>query len=250
MTTEGTGPAYPPPPGAGSNAIGSFQIGVSPVGDISAFDLWETIDSQYANSPRLIGLIQSFVESVDKTRAFNEFFDLIWNVRTAIGYGLDVWGRIVGINRVLSIQTGTWFGFKEPGDAEGFNVGAFWNGRLTTTNFRLSDQEYRRLIFAKAMANICDGSIPSINAILRFLFPNRGGNAYVSEGAAFEWFGFEEQRNAFGFNQAPLYSGQNIPRMEIEYTFGFQLTPLDMAIIQSGVLPKPVGVKASVVITA
>lgn len=250
MTTEGTGPAYPPPPGAGSNAIGRFEIGASPIGDISLFDFWKTIASQYANSPRLITLIESFVDSIDKTRAFNEFFDLIWNVQTAQGYGLDVWGRIVGINRVLSIQTGSWFGFKEPGDAEGFNVAAFWNGKMATTNFRLSDQEYRRLILAKAMANICDGSIPQINAILRFLFPNRGGNAYVAEGAISEWFGFTEQRNTFGFNQAALYSGQTIPHMVIEYTFGFQLTLLDFAIIQSGVLPKPVGVKASVVILA
>lgn len=247
-----TGPPYPR--STTSSAIGEFAIGVSPIGGGVAgaygvlFDFWETIISQYANSPRLIALIESFVDAVDPTMKFEQFFDLIWNVDTAQGYGLDVWGRIVGINRVLQVSTGSWFGFEEAGDAEGFNVAPFWGGDRSTENYRLDDETYRRLIIAKAMANISDGSIPSINAILRYLFPYRGGNAYVNDGRSYVYFGFEEARNTYGFNHAPFYSGQTIPVMTIDYVFEFPLTALDYAIIGSGVLPKPSGVKAGILV--
>ncbi|WP_415752057.1 DUF2612 domain-containing protein [Mesorhizobium sp. B2-1-8] len=37
--------------------------------------------------------------------------------------------------------------------------------------------------------------------------------------------------------------------MTMTYSFAFQLTPVELAIVQnSGVLPKPTGVKASIVI--
>src|SRR5579871_5512746 len=98
-----TGPAYPPAPGPGSNAIGSFEIGVSPVGTIPAFDYLQTIISQYANSPILTQLIANFDQYIDPTKNLDAFFDLIWNVDTAQGYGLDVWGRIVGVTRVLQV---------------------------------------------------------------------------------------------------------------------------------------------------
>jgi hypothetical protein len=81
------------------------------------------------------------------------------------------------------------------------------------------------------------------------LFPHRG-NCYVTEGdrGANPYFGFAESTTAWGFNQAPFYSGQLLPTMIMTYTFDFALAPFELAIVaQSGVLPKPVGVKASVV---
>jgi hypothetical protein len=74
----------------GSNAIGNFIIGVSPIGDIPTFDIWATIISQYANSDRLTTLISNFFQYVDQTVNMQSFFDLVWNVDTAQGWGLDV----------------------------------------------------------------------------------------------------------------------------------------------------------------
>lgn len=81
------------------------------------------------------------------------------------------------------------------------------------------------------------------------LFPHRG-NAFVSEGKDdSDWFGFLESVNANPFGQAPFYTGQSIETMTMTYTFMFQLSSVELAIVQnSGVLPKPTGVKASVVI--
>ncbi len=216
-----SGPQYPPPPSAGDNGIGQFIIGVSSIGDIPPFNVWSTIISQYANSSRLTTLIENFSQYLDQTANFQNFFDLIWNVNTAQGYGLDVWGRIVGVSRVLRIVGDIkYFGFHEalPGVGS-FGFSSFFSGQTLTTNFSLTDANYRTLIFAKALANITDGSIKSLNQILLNLFPNRG-NCYVADGLD----------------------------MTMAYTFDFTLTPVELAIIQqSGALPKPSGVSASVI---
>lgn len=245
-----TGPPYPPGPKPGSNGIGSFQIGISPIGDIPAFDPWSTVISQYSNSPILTTLILNIAEYIDQTANIDAFFDFIMNLDTAQGEGLNIWGRIVGVNRALQVEVGNWFGFEEslPG-AFTFGQGAFYSGSTLTDNFALSDQAYRQLIFAKAAANITNGSIPAINRILMTLFPNRG-NCYVTDGfQGGDWFGFDESTNAQGFNQAAFYNGQTVQTMIMTYTFEFQLTPVELAIVQqSGALPKSTGVAASVVI--
>lgn len=280
---------YPAPPGAGSNAVGVGAIGRAPLGTLPAFDWRQTILSQYADSDRITGLIETFFGAVDQTANFDAFYDRIWNLETAEGYGLDVWGRIVGINRVLQVANTQYFGFAEAGDALPFGDarfqgwsdhfgfaeagdaqpfgqapfgaqkvfagvdpnaggGIFYIGGQLTSNYALSDQAYRQLIYAKAAANITDGAIPSINRILLNIFPGRG-NCYVQEGSVPAYFGFAESTNAQPFGQAPFYTGQAVPYMAFSYVFRFALSPLDRAIVaQSGVLPKPVGVAASVVV--
>ncbi len=214
-----SGPPYPR--GSKSGAIGEFIIGVSPIGGEPVFDVWRTVLSQYANSDILMALILNMVDCVDQQSNIDNFFDFIWNVDTAQGYGLDVWGRIVGVTRVLHIASGDFFGFSGPPGSSGepFNQAAFYNGSGLTSNFSLLDNDYRRLIFAKALSNICDGTIKAINQILINLFPLRG-NCYATDGND----------------------------MTMTYTFEFPLSPVELAIVsQSGVLPKPVGVFATVV---
>lgn len=250
MSDPGFYPAILP----GSNAIGSFQIGVSPIGTVG-WRWQDTILAQYANSPRLLQLIQNFSQYVDQTANMDNFFDLIWNIDTAVGYGLDVWGRIIGVSRTLKVGTAQYFGFEEalPG-SQPWNQGTWYAGSPVTQNFNLTDDAYRTLLFAKALFNICDGSIPAINQLLLNLFPGRG-NCYVQEGAGTEdtYFGFVEGGlvNYRGWNQAPFYSGEELTSMTMEYVFDFALTPVEQAIIsQSDVLPTPCGVTAEIVINA
>ena len=215
-----TGPAYPQE-SSDSNAIGNFIIGVSTIGDIPTFNVWKTIIAQYANSAILTRLIENMDAYLDPTINFQNFFDQVFNVDTAIGHGLDVWGRIVGVSRVLSVPSSDeYLGFEEalPG-SEPFNQAPFFSGQQVTNNFILTDNAYRTLIFVKALANICDGSIPAINQILLNLFPNRG-NCFVVD---------------------------NLD-MTMAYKFEFVLSALELAIIaQSGALPKSTGVSTSVI---
>lgn len=216
-----TGPVYPRTLIPGSNAIGDFIIGVSPIGTISPFDFWQTVISQYANSPIITTMIENFFEYLDMTADIDDFFDKVFNIDTAQGYGLDVWGRILGISRVIQVPgSDVYFGFEEAlPDAEGFGQAPFFSGQPVTTNFSLSDDAYRLLLLAKAAANITDGSVASLNRLLLTLFPGRG-NAYVTDGLD----------------------------MTMTYTFEFALTAPELAIVtNSGVLPRPAGVSVSIV---
>lgn len=217
-----SGPPYPHPnPAPGSNAIGLFQIGVSPIGTIPAFDYWQTVLSQYANSPIITQLISNMFAYLDQTQNFDAFYDNIWNIDTAQGYGLDLWGRILNVTRTLQLPGSQQnFGFEEQSiTVQPFNQAPFYTGSPLTTSYQLTDSSFRTLLFAKALANISSGSIPSINQLLLNLFPGRG-NCYVTDGL----------------------------NMTMTYTFAFALTTVEAAIItQSGVLPRSTGVSATVV---
>jgi hypothetical protein len=220
-----SGPLVPPGPQPGSNGIGLFTIGVSPIGDIPVFSYWTTVISQYSNSSILTGIIASFQAATDQTQNFNSLYDNVINLPTAQGAGLDVLGRIVGVTRTVQLPLGlNYFGFQQAG-APGFGQAPFFAGQAVTNNYQLPDATFRVLITAKALSNISDGSIPSINNILRTLFPNQG-NAYVADGVS--------------------SGGAN---MTMAYVFNFPLTPVQLAIVQqSGVLPKSVGVGLSVLV--
>jgi Protein of unknown function (DUF2612) len=208
-------------PAPSSNAIGLFQIGSSPIGTIPPFDWWRTVISQYANSPRLTAMIQNFFGDADQTRNFDLFYDLIKNIDTAQGYGLDLWGRILAVNRVLRIGVGPrFFGFEEGlPDFDPFNVSPFYAGEGLTENYAVSDAGFRVMLLAKAFSNICDASIGAINRILTMLF-GASGKVYVVD---------------------------NLD-MTMTYYFTFVPTALQLAIIEnSGVMPRPAGVSASVV---
>lgn len=211
------------------SSIGGFAIGESPIegGGITPVppDTTKyagTIINQYANSPNLFTLVTNFASYIDQTGNMDSFFDMVWNLDTAQGNGLDIWGRIVDISRVLQVSVGNNLGFTDGVVSSGdpFNISPFYSGAPLTNNYALSDDAYRVLIYAKALANISDGSIASINQILLTLFPGRG-NCYVQD---------------------------NLD-MTMTYVFMFTLTNVEIAVIaQSGVLPKPTGVEVNYVI--
>lgn len=183
-----------------------------------------TILSQYANSPTLVQLIQNMNGYIDPSADIDAFYDLIWNVDTATDKGLDIWGRIVGLEngRKLTIPSAEInFGFNEAGTASAapFGSGVFYSGTPGTMTYLLPNEPFRTLILAKAIANICDGSTRSMNQLLQNLFAGRG-RCYVND----------------------------LGGMQMRYTFEFYLQPWEQAIVtQSGVLPRPTGVLASMI---
>ena len=179
----------------------------------------QTIISQYANSPTLVQLVQNMNSYLDPRADFDAFFDFVWNVDTAQGFGLDIWGRIVNIKRALQIpNVPGYFGFKDalPG-SYAFNDAPFWDGTPPATQtYLLADDAYRRLILTKALANVTSTNAPALNQLLRNMFADRG-RAYVND----------------------------LGDMQFRYTFEFDLTPAVYAMVtQSGVLPRPAGVNA------
>lgn len=206
-----------------AEAIAANPLAVTPppAPGLPAFDVVATVIAQYANSPVLLAVVQHFAEWLDGARLFDDFFAKVWNLDTAEGWGLDVLGRIVGVSRIVNVPAvGEYIGFDGQPTAQNWGHGVWYKGASATDNVVLTDAVYRRVIEAKARANICDGSVPAINRILMALFPGYG-NCYVKDNGD----------------------------MTIEYHFGATLSPVDYAIAsQEGLLPKPTGVAVSIVV--
>jgi len=186
----------------------------------------DTIISQYADSPKLRNIIDTFNQAVEPDDFIDDFYDMIWNIETAGTYGLDVWGKIVVVSRLLTVTPGgKYFGFREAlntppviNDPQPFNQAPFYTGNMQTSTVSLTNDAYRKLIMLKAMANITNCTIPSMNAMLMYMFGD-SGKAYV--------------RNDGG--------------MVMTYVFEFELSTVELAIVQSsGALPSPAGVTVNI----
>jgi hypothetical protein len=176
----------------------------------------QTINFQFGNSPTIQSLIAKFNDAIDPTLDINNILSYILNLNTAQGFGLDILGQIIGVNRsVRVINAGDYFGFYEGGsDYLGFDQAPFFDGFDSVTTTALSDSDYLLLLKAKALSNISNMSSQSINKILTILFPSQG--IYVID-----------HHN-----------------MTIEFVFNALLTNTQMAVlIQTGIIPKPAGVR-------
>lgn len=175
---------------------------------------------QYAASTRIKQLITYHTDYFSASWV-DEFYDVVWNVDTAQGFGLDVWGRIVAIEdgRYLPIVVGNNFGFNDAALQSWlpFGQGALYDGTPQTQTYELADQAFRTLILTKAMANISDCTMPGLNRVLQNLFPGRG-RCWVND----------------------LHS------MTIRYVFEFDLEPWEKSVIRNDKLPRPGGVLATV----
>jgi len=187
--------------------------------------LGKTVMRQYANSPTLLALLSDFDQWIDPTQFTDQFLSYVWDISTAQGFGLDIWGRILGQSRYIKIA-------QTPGDNFGFNINStpgmqwqpwsqapFYGGAAAgTVSFPLQDAYYRQLLLVKAAANIATCDCPSINALMRAMFGARG-------------------RCFVGYDIAnPMHIG---------YHFEFFPTPVEKSIIQSGLFPQPAGTTAT-----
>lgn len=175
----------------------------------------ETMLSQYVHSPRLTALIRGMEQAMDPEPALEEWRRRALDVLTADGWGLDQWGRIVDIGRVIALSGDDGaFGFMGSG-LRPFGQGTFHDaGHAATGTYRLADQAYRDLILLKAAANVSDCSVPSLNRLLARLYGDRGA-AYVLD----------------------------VAPMRIRYVFNFPLRPWERALMgREDVPPKPAGV--------
>lgn len=186
-------------------------------------DYARTIMRQYNNSPILLALLESFDQWVDMDKFTADFLYNVWDITTATGFALDIWGRILGRNRFVRVPRVENFGFDigaEPGtNWQPFNQAPFWDGSpFGTTAVALQDGEYRRLLLLKAASNIASSDCPSINALMRSMFGTRGSS----------FVGYDPDEP-----------------MHIVYYFDFFPTPVERALIESGLFPQPAGTLAT-----
>jgi len=126
--------------------------------------------------------------------------------------GADCWGDAV---HAISVTNGI-MGFN-PGYLP-FNNAPFFHNTPSTSTYMLSDDYFRKVIKAKAFANIHPATIPNLNKMLSILFDGR--NCYV----------------------------EDLGNMAMNFTFTFALTDIEYGImVYSGIVPHPAGVTVSVV---
>ncbi len=106
----------------------------------------QTLLSRFAGSPVLVSLIASFNAAMDPVGQIENFYKYVFNVRTAVGNGLNIWGKIVGVSRVVP----------------------------SPVPVTLDDADYQTLILAKAAANIGNVTIPTLNKLLQAVFGGSG----------------------------------------------------------------------------
>lgn len=129
----------------------------------------QTIISQYGNSPTVLALINAFNAAIDPSGDIDNFLTHIWQVETAQEFGLDIWGRIVGVSRTIPTNPAT----------------------------VLTDEQFVKLILLKALSNISVATSPSINTLMLDWMDGRG-RAYVND------LGNMEIRYMFEFQLEPF----------------------------------------------
>lgn len=134
----------------------------------------ETVQSQYAASPTIRALVDGVNALVDPRADIQLFFDKIFNVRTAEGIGLDIWARIVGVDRTIYVDdlSGN-FGFFLTGEQEWepWDQGTFYSPETSQRgSYKIPDEAFRQFIFWKALANISTADCYTLNRLLTQLF--------------------------------------------------------------------------------
>lgn len=142
-------------------------------------DKQEYVQSQYGDSPTIKGILNDFRSDILPDADIGVLYDNIINVDTAKGIGLDIWGRIVGVERNMYVDDSyvdyPLFGFRGGGsNANPFNQGMFFDPDQVISGERvlvtLDDDNFRRLIMYKALANISSADMASINRLASILY--------------------------------------------------------------------------------
>lgn len=164
--------------------------------------------SQYANSPNFVSLVNGLTGIFSNAQTLEDWYNVVFNLKTASGYGLDIWGAILNQGRL--------FYYTYNGSTESVYLkGAQIVDGVSYTEEQI-EEIYRQVLFLKAMSNITNVTLASLNQMLQFYYQGRG-RAYVIE---------------YG-------------TMKIRYVFEFYVNKLEKAIFTSNVMPKPTGVLAS-----
>ena len=162
--------------------------------------------SQYANSPKYVTLSNGLVSQFDNYQTIKDWYDVIFNIRTASGIGLDWWGKILNQSRRITYT-----------DSNNQQVDIFLQGEITFEGVTYSAQEienlYRTILIFRAVSDVGNATIPSLTSLLNVAFSNRG-KLFVEE----------------------------IGVMQIGVVFKFYVNDLEKAIFSSGIFPKPTGV--------
>lgn len=185
-----------------------------------------SVQSQYSASPRILDLIYDFRDNINPAPDMALFYEKLFDLESAEGWGLDNWGRILGIGRHLEIVPDEVFGY-DGSELQPFNQGPFYSP-ASTDYYALGDEAYRRLLWFKAMANISPCDAATVNKHLNWLYGDKA--AYIIDNqdmtirAVFEFYLSQYEAAIFrnyGFLARSGGVGFEWLQIEKSSTFGF-----------------------------
>ena len=143
--------------------------------------------NQMTESPNYLAIIRAIARTYDDQNEVLEYIGRL-DVYTARGVWLDLIGSIVGVARKVDIDLKyTYFGYSNLNQvAAGYGKGRYWYyGAPSSVSNLLGDEEYRKVILAKAAQNAGDCShiavVQVMQAVIgtKSVFSFNGGNGNV-----------------------------------------------------------------------
>jgi hypothetical protein len=175
-----------------------------------SFYLGKTVQKQYSNSTTLLALLQTMDQWVDINLFTSQFLTNVWNINTASGFALDIWGRILGVSRYIQVANtpGTYFGWNLiPTDVQNFKF-ATGNGSATTFTILGINN-------VVVTPNMSPTPLFYVNGVQTNPSSQSGSSVTFSSapanGASITWTGGYNQAgpNNQPWSQAPFYSGSS-----------------------------------------
>lgn len=141
-------------------------------------DYLDLITPWHSRRPRFRATVEGLVDPVVRLQQFLAHLPEDFDIDEAIGNQLDVVGEWVGRNRFVKVPlANVWFSFDD--GKRGLDKG-YWKGPYDSGFglYRLDDETYRQVLYAKIKSNTWDGTVLSAKAAVDQLiaaFPDTNG---------------------------------------------------------------------------
>jgi hypothetical protein len=169
--------------------------------------LANTVYKQFSNSATMLYLLACADQWIDISQFTQNFLANVWDIQTAVGFGLDIWGRILGVSRYINITAplaGMYFGFNiAPTDVTTLKIGTGNASAVTFTIIGVNGTPVTPnagAIFY--VAGVATTPLSQTGASVTF-------SSAPPTGAAITWTGSYTQTgtNWQPWGQAPFYEG-------------------------------------------
>ncbi|WP_345820533.1 DUF2612 domain-containing protein [Methylobacterium fujisawaense] len=223
----------------------------------TANDYAALITPWQSTKARFVATVRVNVQPYADAQAVISTLPLAFDLDYAEGAQLDVVGQWVGRSRLVPVPLpNTFFAFGDP--ILGFGSG-YWRSPLDPGEGMsvLPDDLYRRLLYAKILANSWDGTSEGILAILRSYFTDPAALIVVDDAAPaaspINYFSFGDAARGFGSGK---WKGPNVlgaPSLGYSLKVGFAgklPAALDLSILAAGLFPiKAMGARLTTLVT-
>lgn len=218
--------------------------------------------SPHGDKPLFVRTVEVMLDPLARYQSFLASLPLAFDIDYAVGVQQDAVGVRVGVSRFVPYPLqGLFFSWDDP--LRGWDRG-IWKGPYDTGTgiYRLDDDTYRRLQYAKVLANYWDGTIAGEQAIFDAYFVDPATHVFVSDDAISalpeKWFSWDDATRGWDAGvwapSNPSLGNDSLTSIDMAMTIGISgkiPNLVDLAILNEGLIgAKPEGVTVNYEITS